>query len=308
LSSTPTPDGLLRHGAQRGLWAILGLAAVCLGLGAAFDQELTLALRGWGGTEFATFMGRSLFEGDAPGAGDFGTIGQLAAIGVYLWAASTRGDGRWALRPAVGFVAFSGLSVGVVVQAVKVALARQRPGGSFTPFWELSGTAPEKLFGTGSFPSGHTAQIALLLAFVYAWQGGAPAARRAAAAFVLVLAGIMGLSRIVSFKHWLTDTIGSVFLCWLALHWSYYVLLRVPEQRVYLERWGRLPSAWPRLWELELFGWTLLASVSVASAAALWRGGHGLAASLPAVLAPLAAWLLAKRRRLYLDALGAAPE
>jgi hypothetical protein len=118
LSSTPTPSGLPRRAAQRGLWAILGLAAVCLGLGAVFDQELTLALRGWGGTQFATFMGRSLFEGDAPGAGDFGTIAQLAAIGVYLWAASTRGDGRWALRPAVGFVAFSGLSVGVVVQAV----------------------------------------------------------------------------------------------------------------------------------------------------------------------------------------------
>jgi membrane-associated phospholipid phosphatase len=307
LFSTPTP-GEPRHDAQRGLWAILALAAVCLGLGAAFDQELTLALRGWGGTGFATFMGQSLFEGDAPGAGDVGTIAQLAALGVYLWAALARGDGSWALRPDVGFVAFSGLSVGVVVQAVKVALARQRPGGSFTPFWELSGTAPEKLFGTGSFPSGHTAQIALLLAFVYAWPGVAPAARRAAAALVLVLAGIMGLSRIVSFKHWLTDTIGSVFLCWLALHWSYYYLLRVPEQRVYLERWGRLPSRWPRLWELELFGWTLLAAVSVASVAALWRGGYGLAAGLPAVLAPLAALMLARRRRRYLDALGVAPE
>jgi hypothetical protein len=69
-----------------------------------------------------------------------------------------------------------------------------------------------------------TAQIALMLAFVYAWPGVAPAARRAAAALVLVLAGIMGLSQTVSFKHWLTDTIGSVFLCWLALHWSYYYL------------------------------------------------------------------------------------
>lgn len=289
-----------RHHWQR-FWLIAGLALFALGLGSVYDQELTISLRGLGGPAFADFMGRSLFEGSAFGFGDIGTLSQVAVVALYLWGASQ----RWLkLRPELGFLGFSALFVGLLVQSLKVLLARPRPGGEFQPFWQISSTAPERLFGTGSFPSGHTAQIALLLGFVYVWRRASPAWRRGLSALILLAAATMGLSRIVSFKHWLTDTMGSVFLCWLALHWTYYVGLKIPEQGWYLQRSGTLPATWPRVWELELVAWSGLVMIGAAMAAAMWRGGYGWGGLLPAVAVVVGALMFTKRRRHVLAALG----
>lgn len=293
--------------ARSSLLGILGVALITMPIAAAFDYDGTLALRGLGGTAFLEFMERSVFEGDALGAGDIGTIVQILAFATYLTLACRSKARYHQLRPTLGFLAFVGAGVGIVVQGIKVFLARPRPGGAFAPFWQISAIAPDRLFGSGSFPSGHTAQIALLLSLVYIWHGASAPLRRLAALVVFIFAGIMGFSRVAGFKHWLTDTFGAIFLCWLLIHCSYFFVLKIPEQRTYWRRWGQLPANWPRLWEIVLLFWLALAAVSTAAAAALWRG-HLLAwAALAALGLPFGLWQFWRLRRRWLMALGSAP-
>lgn len=293
--------------AKSSLLVIVSLALISMSIAAAFDYEGTVALRGLGGAEFLEFMERSVFEGDSFGAGDIGTLTQILAFVAYLIAACLNDGRRYRLRSSLGFLAFVGCSSGLLVQGLKVFLARPRPGGEFAPFWQVSTIAPERLFGSGSFPSGHTAQIALLLSLVYIWQGASPWIRRLAALLVFVLAGVMGFSRIAGFKHWLTDTLGSVFLCWLLIHISYYYVLRIPEQLAYCQRWGILPKSWPRLWEIALLFWLSLATLATASSAALWRGQRVAWAAVVIVGLPIGILQFLRLRRRWLTALGVKP-
>jgi membrane-associated phospholipid phosphatase len=72
---------------------------------------------------------------------------------------------------------------GVYTQVLKLAVRRERPDGS----------------NNASFPSGHTSNAFALATVVechYGWKGGVPA---------YVLAAVMGYSRIVRDKHYLSD-------------------------------------------------------------------------------------------------------
>ena len=279
------------------------VAVVALAMASTVDQQISISWRGFGGPHFADFMGRSLFEGAAFGFGDIGTLSHLTAFIVYLGVAARR-DRLLKMRPELGYLAFAAAVGGLCIQGIKVLMARPRPGGDFLPFWQLSQTAPDRLFGSGSFPSGHTAQIALLLGFVYTWQRTTLRRRYGAACAVFLAAAGMGFSRVVSFKHWLTDTVASIFLCWLLLHVSYYRVLRIPEQRWYLEQTGSLPRSWPRFWELELVFWATLAITGAAASAAIWRGGYKWAWILSGVMMAVGVTVFVRRRKQLLAQLG----
>jgi hypothetical protein len=120
----------------------------------------------------------------------------------------------------------------------------------------------------GSFPSGHTAAVFILMTLVYAY-GGDPASgfrrrvsTRLLGAAVLAYSAAMGIASSMARSHWLSDVIGSVGMVWLVIHVLYYPVLRVPDQIAHWRR-NQRHLALPSYWELRLCGWGFLALLGV---------------------------------------------
>ncbi|MGB8839783.1 MAG: phosphatase PAP2 family protein [Aliidongia sp.] len=122
----------------------------------------------------------------------------------------------WAVMPAFVFsaVALSGLAADLV----KILVGRTRPKLYFADdSFALTGLAFRA--DHWSFPSGHTANVtALALALYFLWP-------RHAVAYALFVA-LIALSRIGTAQHFLSDTIGSVWLAVLVTFYLRGVLLR----------------------------------------------------------------------------------
>jgi membrane-associated phospholipid phosphatase len=134
---------------------------------------------------------------------------------------------RWALPRLL----LTSLGAGLVVDVVKLSIARVRPhhfdfGGSV---WATFGCwFPLGRDGSGlqSFPSGHTA-TAIGLAFVLAWLY--PRGRWVFLALVL----LVGVQRVVSGAHYLSDVIvGATIGCTTA-----FVCLHAGPLASFLDRW-----------------------------------------------------------------------
>lgn len=264
-------------------------SALIMTLSAQVDLKVTetLGRHAWQG--FIDFMGRTLFEGEAPGANDPLALLLLGALAVYLagWLRPNRH--QWsALRPQAGFVLISALVLAfLLMHVIKLSQGRARPdlvlnhGWPFTP-WYAPGPhfVGDGLF-RGAFPSGHTAQAFASMAFAYAIFCDPVAGRRIrllGAAWGLValcFSLLMGLARCMSLSHWFSDVTGAICLGWMAMHGLYYSLLKVPAQRLYYQAHGaHLPM--PCFWELRMGGW--LASLALGllvffnGLRALWLG------------------------------------
>ena len=111
---------------------------------------------------------------------------------------------RYLIVPAAGFV---------FVTVFRKIVNRQRP-------YEALGFQPFLKYKEGkgqSLPSRHTASaflIAMACLYIHLWLG-IP---------MLVLAGIIGASRVVSGMHYLSDIISAIFISLLIAVFAYYVI------------------------------------------------------------------------------------
>lgn len=193
-----------------GWWAVLLVAAACV---FAFDAGISrwvrsdLALRGDIRREFET-------------AQQYGQGGAILLVAVVIWLMDP-GRRRWMLD----YLAAIGLA-GLVTIGIKVLVARPRPvlesaygflgplrgwdfgDGVVAYSWQLGGDLTSKLW---SMPSNHSAYAAIMSVFL-AWHY--PRLRW----LVVVLAGIVGLGRVMVGAHYPSDVLVGWAVGW-AMTW-----------------------------------------------------------------------------------------
>jgi membrane-associated phospholipid phosphatase len=255
-----------------------GLTMIALGAifvmaaGTIFDIRATLALIRYPLPSWTPILGRTLFMGDLPGLNDMVVLLIIAVLAVYIIGHIARCSQYTisSFRPHAGFILTSGVVVGLLmVHGLKYLMGRARPFLVLNEDWPYSYWfvfGPHSIFnGTfnASFPSGHTAQMFLLLSVAYVlaadplWIRPAKIAGIIWGVFALCLCLVVGVARCATQSHWLTDILGSICFGWLLMHWIYFRLLSVPEQRRYYGLHGHLPLL-PLAWELILCGYIFL--------------------------------------------------
>ncbi|HEX7929214.1 MAG TPA: phosphatase PAP2 family protein, partial [bacterium] len=177
-----------------------------------------------------------------------------------------------AWRPVLGYWFVSALAAGLgAVHTLKWVMGRPRPysvlGREHLPYseWYQVGShyVTEGIY-RGSFPSGHTAAVFILMTLVYAYGANpaAPAPRRSLmwplGAAVLAYTASMGIASAMARSHWLSDAIAATGMVWVLIHALYFLVLRVPEQQGHLARHRHLLSM-PSYWELRFCGWGFIA-------------------------------------------------
>lgn len=183
-----------------------------IGQSAAWDRQ--------GFELFLSFMDRSLFEGEAFGAGDIPILIQIAALVLYSFSFFSRApDSLRRLRPGLAYVWVSALATAALVHLFKGIVARPRPyevaqGVSAFHFWYDLRMPKLFAFAKGSFPSGHTAGAATLWSLV-TFAGWLYPNRRMVVSVLALLSiffcFVMGFSRVAHGDHWPTDTMAAIF-------------------------------------------------------------------------------------------------
>jgi membrane-associated phospholipid phosphatase len=293
-------------------WGIVAILAVFVPLMAAIasvDYQWTVYLQDHQVHAISDFVAQSLFSGEKFGMTDPVMMLEIVVLLAYVGSFYGR-PGRLAKwRSRLGFMVTSTLLTAVgLVHTLKMGVGRARPrevfkyGLHYSP-WHRFGShhLSEGVF-SGSFPSGHTATVAILIAIVYLIGGNAQAntKRRVWACFcggfAFCYAGFVTLGRSMGEAHWLSDCLGSVGLAWLCAHILYFHVLRIPQQEQYVAVHGK-PPALPRFWEIKFSGCVLATAVSllltVVGARALLLGvAPWMGVSL--IVGPVLAWLFWK--------------
>ena len=268
--------------------ALLALSVCLMAAATVYDVDTTKALVAAEWKALTGFMGRTLFEGELPGANDIFVFILLAALIVYILAQkSTAGFKVKAMGIDAGFILLAALVIAVLfVHGGKLTLGRARPdqvlkhGVMYSDWFRYGAHFIADGTFRGSFPSGHTAQafIAMSLAYVVAGHPQASRLRRrtgwilgAAALFFSLL---MGTARCMSLSHWLTDVLGAILFGWLLMHLLYHRVLCVPDRHRYMTLHGRVPQS-PSCWELRIGLYLLVLTIGVSifgnGLHALWR-------------------------------------
>ncbi len=259
---------------------ILAVSTIVMTTATLFDQTVTAYLKAHQIEQFTEMMGRSLFEGELPGANDPLVLLLLISLTIYWLSWRTRGSGNaqnpWIpYRPQAGFILLCALVIAfLMMHGFKLSMGRARPGLVFNHGWPFS---PWYAFGphfigngpySGAFPSGHTAQVFSAMAFAYVLIGDPLFKNKARiigwawGAGILILSVTMAVARCMSASHWLTDVAGSICLGWPVMHLIYHWLLFVPDQRRHMESHGTLPPV-PTAWELRLGGFMVLITAGI---------------------------------------------
>ena len=250
---------------QWGLITLSVATVITMSAAAWVDRDWTMAIGSMQWPWFEAIMGRSLFEGDRPGANDPVILLLLAATFVYYMGWRRPAPEKWAAwRPQTGFILVSALVTAVYfVHACKWAIGRARPGlviekGMAFSHWFTFGPhfITDGIF-SGSFPSGHTSQMFILMTVAYVLAGDPLLSGRKRQAGILwaavsiLLSLAMGFSRCMTLNHWLTDTLGSILIGWFIMHLLYFHILRVPAQRRFMANHRAMPEV-PGAWEIIL--------------------------------------------------------
>lgn len=235
-----------------------------------FDYEWTLFLQENRIDAYGEFMRRTLFEGSSFGASDPAIIFQIMTAAAYfLSSRQSSNETLIRLRPFLGFVFFSSLVAGLgLVHSFKWIIGRARPDLVFNgtyPFTHWFQFGPQFVSDGifyGSFPSGHTATVFLLMTVSY-WMVGIRHRSFTEktigviwAITVLLYSASMAVGRAMTLHHWLSDCVGIIFMAWISLHVIFFYILKVPAQVEMLKQRGIYPLR-PRYWELSLL-WRLL--------------------------------------------------
>jgi membrane-associated phospholipid phosphatase len=126
-----------------------------------------------------------------------GGMNPALLVGFFLFAGVAYREARW-VSYAVA-MALAGLGAGLLAQLVKALVARARPELWLGPF-HFGGPAT-------SFPSGHTVGAFALGGVLLFASRNLPLRLTA-----LLLAAAVGLSRVLAFRHWLSDVTASAIL------------------------------------------------------------------------------------------------
>lgn len=120
----------------------------------------------------------------------------------------------------VGLQAFVAYGIaGLLVMFVKIQCPRLRPGYPGEAI-----VAPDEAVFLSSFPSGHTA---IAFAFAFTLLLSFPGRKRLGVGIAAVLiAAVVGVSRIYRGIHWPSDVIGSIALAWVAALVSWWLFNR----------------------------------------------------------------------------------
>jgi membrane-associated phospholipid phosphatase len=260
----------------------IGIALlICL---TPYDYQWTIYFSTHKAARFADFMNRSVFDGAAlPGAGDLVYPPLLITLTFYILSWSWKYEYRLpgsgfpaflaSFRPLFGFVLMSAFSCALLfVHTTKQVVGRARPDSVFQgkmPFTEWYQAGPHFFTQgsySGSFPSGHTATASIFIIFAYVLLASLEGKRRwaggMALAFSILFTAAMGIARMMSASHWLTDTIFTLFSEWTLIHIIFYQVLGIPEQREYFRLYKRLQPHRP-LFELRLCLFLLLTCLGV---------------------------------------------
>ena len=248
-----------------GLTTLAVVTVITMSAAAWIDRSWTIAFGNMRWPWLEAVMGRSLFEGDLPGANDPVIALLLAATFVYYMGWRNPDPRKWAAwRPLSGFILVAALVTAVYfVHGCKWALGRARPDlivGNSMPFshWFTFGPhfITDGIF-SGSFPSGHTSQMFILMTVAYVLAGDPLLSGRARQAGILwaavsiILSLAMGLARCMTLSHWITDILGSILIGWIIMHLLYFHILRVPAQRRFMAGHRAMPEV-PEAWEIIL--------------------------------------------------------
>lgn len=264
---------------------ILLFPAVMIPLG-FYDQEWTFYLHDNQHALFYKLMKRSVFHSGKIGASDPAIILQLVILVSYFaYSIKRRQKAFHTFRPFLGFFVFCGLFTGLgLVHSIKWVVGRARPNlifneGKFffTEWYEFGPQFVTDGVFYGSFPSGHTATIFLLITIAY-WFIGHPFGTFKSKMFgwfwgvsIMVYSSGMIIGRSMSFDHWLTDSVGIVLLSWIFIHLIYYRILKIPAQVRYVAAKGQYAPL-PRYWELSLLWRLFFITLGVMSVLIAARG------------------------------------
>lgn len=305
-------DGAYMAFDVRNHWGLGGLllgsvaAMICT---TAVDYPLTKWIWQNGWTTFAESMGQSLFEGEYPGGGDLAVIFLVVVFGCYALSLRPQAPtGLAAWRPSLGFmVAGSLITAFAWVHTLKWLVVRARPylvfDGSlpFTAWYEIGPHFINEGIYYGSFTSGHTAQVFVMMTLAYALVGrGRKPAGWVVGTGVLTYTLTMGLARCMTLSHWVTDVIGAVVISWRTLHVLYYQILKVPLQhrhRDALTGSGNLKAGWELLLGLSLVATCLGLVLAGLGLRAFWIPEARQLAFLILPGIPLAVWGALKSRQ-----------
>ena len=229
------------------------------------DYDWTIILRQNRIAIIDQLMDRTLFEGEALGGGDPVILLVIFVAVAYYFSWKKGVASRfYAWRPHLGFILTAVLICSVMmVHSLKWIMGRARPlyviKGNL-PFSDWFVFGPHFIVdGTyrGSFPSGHVAQVFVLMTIAYLLIG---LANRSSAfrlsgwlwgSICLIYTVMMGISRCMTLSHWLSDGMGALGLAWILMHLIYFQWLKVPQQAAYYQKIGKYPQI-PTVWELRL--------------------------------------------------------
>ena len=267
------------------------------------DYEWTLFLHANRNEFLGDFMDRTLFDG-----GKFGASDPAILFVLFIFFAYFRYDPSKKIRqigfyrPQLGFVVVSALIAGLgLVHSIKWVIGRARPdlvlvhNYPYTQWYEFGSQFVADGVFYGSFPSGHTAAVFMLITLSYififdpfrtlkykvmGWVWGG---------VTLIYTAAMIIGRSMTLDHWLSDSIGIMFLCWIATHLIFFHLLKIPEQMRYVAAHNSYPPL-PRYWELKIL-WRLLILVLcimciIIGIRAVWlqRIPYFIITSIPAII------------------------
>lgn len=233
------------------------------------DMQWTVFLHEHEHKWLGELMKRTVFQGWEFGASDPAILFQLMVTGFYFaYSRQGRHLRYHQYRPYLGFLVFCALFTGLgLVHSVKWVMGRARPNLVFDKGFEFSGWyefGPQFITDGifyGSFPSGHTATVFLLITVAY-WLINHPDSSRSSrikgwiwGGVVIAYSLLMVVGRCMTFDHWITDSIGIILLSWIFIHLIYFRILKIPAQIRYVKQHERYAPL-PRFWELDLL-WRL---------------------------------------------------
>ena len=240
------------------------------------DYSWTVDLNANQAKALADFMSRTLFEGEGFGGGDPAILFLIFVLFAYLSAWGVLPFHRfnnW--RPQLGFIIGSAPVVALfIIHSLKWVVGRARPrevirqGMVYTDWHELGPHYITEGIYRGSFPSGHTASVLLLLsiAYILAADRYQSAATRLSGwiwgLVVLLYCLTMAVSRSMTFSHWIGDSLFTILAGWLTMHCMYYWVLQIPGQIAFFQKRGYHPEL-PKLWELRLVGYLFLVTLGM---------------------------------------------
>jgi membrane-associated phospholipid phosphatase len=187
-----------------------------------FDVEVAAFVKGHSTPQFAEFMSRSLFEGDAFGGGDVVTLVSTFAILLACFLPQRFKH----LSKDAAIVAGAALVLGAgVIHPLKQLTDRPRPTQTEATTIGILGHTKDKIEDRASrtsFPSGHTATV-MGLATIALLISASPRFRGHSRSFIYIASGCfvsaaavaMGMARVARGDHWPTDVAASIVLGWI---------------------------------------------------------------------------------------------